>query len=159
MYLYIKQRVFSIGDKYDVYDGNGNVVYDVKSEVFTIGAKIHLCDTSGRELFYIKQNFTLFRKQYEIYSGDGLFATVQQEFSFFKPRLTISSIYGEFAIEGSFLSLDFEIKNQGVLVGSVHKKWLSWGDSYEIYIPDGSDIAFFTSLVIAIDHCVHNENK
>ena len=159
MNLYIKQRVFSIGDKYDVYDQNGNVVFDVKSEVFTIGAKIHLYDTSGQELYYIRQNFSLFLKQYEIHRLNNICATVKQEFRFFKPKLTISSMFGEFDIEGNLFNLDFEIRNQGNLIGSVHKKWLSWGDSYELYAPDGSDYAFFTALVVAIDNCVHNENR
>lgn len=159
MYLYIKQKLFSIGDKYDVYDANGNVILDVKSEIFTFGAKIHICDVVGRELYYIQQNFSLFLKRYEIYRGENLCATIQQEFSFFHPHLTIQSDYGEFNITGDFFNLDYEIRNNNNLVGSVHKKWLSWGDSYELFIPDGSDYAFFATLVIAIDHCIHNERK
>ncbi len=159
MYLYIKQRVFSLGDKYDVYDENSNVVFNVQSEIFSFGAKLHLCNAAGMELYYIKQNFSLFLKKYEIYTGNSLYATVQQELSFFRPRLAISSIYGDHEIEGDFFHFDFEIKRLGMLVGSVHKKWLSWGDSYELYIPDGSDAAFFVALVIAVDNCVHNENR
>lgn len=159
MYLYIKQRVFSIGDKYDVYDQNNNVIFDVKSKVFSIGAKIQLCNTNGQELYYIQQKLTLFLKRYEIYRGNQLCARVQQEFRFFKPKLTIESDNGNYDISGSLWDLDFEITSHGNLVGSVHKKWLSWGDAYELYIPDGTDYAFFASLVIAIDNCIHNENK
>jgi uncharacterized protein YxjI len=39
MKLYIKQKVFSIKDKYDILDSNGNVVYDVNSELFTFRNK------------------------------------------------------------------------------------------------------------------------
>ena len=60
MKLYIKQRVFSLGDKYDIYDANENVVFDVKSELFTIGAKLHLYDLNGQELYYIKRRITFF---------------------------------------------------------------------------------------------------
>lgn len=159
MYLYIKQRVFSLGDKYDIYNENNDVVFHVQSEVFSFGAKLHLYNTSGLELYYIKQNFSLFLKKYEIFTGNSLYASVQQEFSFFRPRMSISSIYGEYEVEGKISQYNFEIKNQGVLVGSVQKKWLSWGDSYELYIPEGCDAAFFVALVIAIDNCVHNENR
>ena len=37
MKLCIKQRVFSWGDTYDIYDENGNEKYLVKEEIFTFG--------------------------------------------------------------------------------------------------------------------------
>lgn len=55
MTLYIKQRVFSIGDTYHVYDVNQEPVFEVRSEIFTLGAKIHLYNMAGEELFYIKR--------------------------------------------------------------------------------------------------------
>ena len=42
--LLIKQKVFSITDKYDVYDADGNPKYFVKSDFFTIGHRIHVFD-------------------------------------------------------------------------------------------------------------------
>lgn len=159
MNLYIKQKLFSIGDKYNVYDANDQLVYDVQSEIFTIGAKIHLNDSFGRELYFIKRRVTFMCAKYEIYRGDILCAEIQQEFRFFKPKLTISSDYGNFEIEGDFFSWDYTIYKDGILFGSVCKKWLAWGDSYELHAPDGSDPAFFSALVIAIDNCLHNENS
>ena len=37
MSLYLKQRVFSWGDKFSVYDENGAVKYTVEGEIFTFG--------------------------------------------------------------------------------------------------------------------------
>lgn len=159
MKLYIKQRVFSIGDKYDVYDEAGNVYYDVKSELFTIGAKIHVNNVQGQELYYIKRKITFALARYEIYRGSYLCAVIQQQFSFFKPRLVITSDYGEFEVQGDFMDWNFEIVKNGALVGSVSKQWLSWSDTYELYIPEDSDSAFFASLVIAIDNCLHSNNN
>lgn len=159
MKLYIKQRIFSLGDKYDIYDSNNNVVFDVESELFTIGAKLHLLDTSGNELYYIRRRITFMLARYEIYSMNNLYAVVSQEFSFFKSKLVVESSYGDFEINGDFMSMDYEITRNGLYFGSVHKKWLSWGDSYELDIPNNEDVAFFCALVIAIDNCLHNENK
>lgn len=159
MKLYIKQRIFSIGDKYDIYDAQENVVFDVKSELFTIGAKLHLYNTEGRELYYIKRKITFFLARYEIYQEDNLCATVSQEFALFKSKLNVESSFGEFRIEGDFFSMDYVIYRNGGYFGSVHKKWLSWGDSYELDIPEEENAGFFCALVIAIDNCLHNENN
>lgn len=159
MKLYIKQRIFSLGDKYDIYDVNQNVVFDVDSEIFTIGAKLHLYDIQGRELYYIKRKITFFMAQYEIYQNNMLSAVIEREFSFFTPKLNVESSLGNFSIEGDFFNLDYSIYKNGQYFGGIHKKWLSWGDSYELDIPNEEYAAFFCALVIAIDNCLHNENK
>ncbi len=41
MKLLIKQRIFSWGDTYDIYDEVGNVKYVVKAEVFAFGHQLH----------------------------------------------------------------------------------------------------------------------
>ncbi len=159
MRLYIKQKVFSIGDKYNVYDEFGNLFFNVRSEVFTIGYKFHLLDLQGNELFYIRRRITLFRARYEIYRGHQLCAEIQQEFRLLGAKMNISSAYGNYTIEGNLWGRMFQIYRDGMLVGSVGKKFLSWSDTYELYIANHQDIAFFTALVIAIDNCLHNENN
>lgn len=159
MKLYIKQKVFSIGDKYNVYDANENLVFKIQGEIFTLTSKMHLLDTMERELFFIRKRITLFLANYEIYQNNMLTATVCQEWSFFRPKLRVDSAYGSYQIQGDFLSLDFQIIKDGLYLGSVSKKWLSWGDSYELDIPNTEDAAFVVALVVAIDNCIHNENK
>ncbi len=159
MKLYIKQRVFSIGDKYDVCDEWGNPVYHVESQVFAFLDKIHIFDMKGKELFFIKRKMSFFGAIYEIYNGNILCAQIQQRIRFLRSQLDINSQYGQFTIEGDFFSHDFSIYNGNTLVGTVQKAYFSWGDSYQLDISSYSDPAFFTTLVIAIDNCLHNEDR
>ena len=159
MKLYIKQRVFSIGDKYNIYDEREQLIYHVKSQLISFGAKLFLMDERECEQYFIKQRITFFLNQYEIYKGNQLCATVQQKLGFLKSQLTIKSMYGNFEINGDLWGLDYEIRKDGAYFGAVHKAFLSWGDSYELDIPEETDSAFFAAVVIAIDHCLHNENK
>ncbi|MDF2942695.1 MAG: hypothetical protein K0S01_1553 [Herbinix sp.] len=159
MKLYIKQRIFSFGDKYDVYDADENVVFDVESELFTIGAKLHLYDTQGQELYYIKRKLTFFLAEYEIYNNNDLCATISQEFALFHAKLNVDSVLGNFSIDGDFMTMNYQITKDGQYFGSIFKKWLSWGDSYELDIPDEENAGLLCALVIAIDNCLHNENK
>lgn len=158
MKLYIKQKVFSIGSKYDIYDVNESVVFNVKGEVLALAAKLHLYDPHGRELYFIKKKITFLLAKYEIYRNNTLCATISQEFTMFKKKLNVDSTLGSFTIQGDFLSMDYQIYKNNNYFGSIHKKWLSWGDSYELDIPNVEDAAFVCALVIAIDNCLHNDN-
>jgi uncharacterized protein YxjI len=159
MNLYLKQKIFSFKDKYNIYDENENLVYHVDSELFTIGGKFHLYNANQEEEFFIKKKITFMLAKYEIYKNEQLYATINQEFSFLKPKLRVDSNFGEFLIKGEFMSRNFEITNNGSYFGGIQKKWLTWGDTYEINIPDSENASFTCALVIAIDNCLHNENN
>lgn len=160
MKLYIKQKVFAFTDKYDIFDVNGNVNFRVESEFLTFMPKLHLYDSYGQEQYFIKKKLTFLLAEYEIYNSYGNFcASVSQEFTLLKSKLSVESNLGHFQINGNILSLDFDIFNNGQYFGSIHKKWLSWGDSYELDIPDESNAGFLCALVIAIDNCIHNEKN
>ena len=157
--LYIKQKVFSFGDKYNIFNEAGQPVFTVQGEVFTFGAKIHLYDATGAEIFFIQQKLFRFLPEYHIYSGNTLRAIIKKQFSFFTPKLNIQSEFGDYTFVGNLFGMDFSILLDDITVGELHKIWLSWGDSYELSINNDNDIPLFCALSIAIDHCIHNENN
>jgi len=157
--LYIRQKVFSIGDKYNITNELNQPVFRVESEIFTFGAKIHLYDAAGTELYFIQQKLFKFLPEYHIYNGDMLCAIVKKEFSFFTPKLNITSQFGDFTFEGNPFAMDFTILQDGIPIGELHKKWFTWGDSYELIIHDDNLAPFFCAIAIAIDNCLHNENN
>ncbi len=159
MILYIKQKVFSLTDSYNVFDENLQPVYRVESEFLSFLSKIHLYDMYDNELFFIKKKLTFMFAEYEIYNGELLCAEVKQEFSFFRPRLTVTSSYGNFDIQGEFFDMDFDVICNGALLGRISKEWMTIGDSYKLEVANDKDAAFFTALTIAIDNCLHNGNK
>jgi len=157
--LYIKQKVFSLTDKYNICDELGNTVFQVKRELLTLGAKFHVCDTSGNELYFISQKLLTFLAEYNIFKGPLQYARVKKQLTLLKPKINVESQYGNFEISGNVFSMNFEILCDGRYVGSLTKKWLSWGDSYELDIENEDDPAFFCCLAIAIDNCLHNESN
>ena len=156
MELYIKQKFFSIGDKYSIFDENGNEVYYAEGEVFSVGAKISLYDLNGNELFFIKQKVFRLMPEYEIYKGNTLYAIVKKNFTFFRPSITVTGIDCELSAEGSLWAMDFSISKNGAVIGYLSKKWLTFGDSYCLSVNNPENVAFFTILSIAIDNCHHD---
>lgn len=152
MNLYIKQKLFSWGDKFFIYDEAGNEIYRVEGEVFTFGKKLHLYDLQGNELAYIEQELLTFRPKYHIYRCGSEFAEVVKEFTFFHPEYTVNG--PGWSVHGDFFDHDYEITSGDTLVASVAKEWFTLGDAYEISFGIDTDEIAALAVVLVIDACI-----
>jgi uncharacterized protein YxjI len=159
MRFVIKQKFFTFGDDFTIKDEMGIEHFVVKGKVFALGDKLRMYAIDGTELFYIEQKLFRFLPEYTIYHREQPVAIIKKEFSFFKPRFTISSTLGDFAIEGNFWGMEFSILKSGRQVAQVSKKWFSWNDTYGVDIADTEDYAFILCLVIVIDQVLHDNNR
>ena len=157
--FYMKQKVFSFGEKYNIFDENQNVIYHVKGKVFSIHNKLDMY--KGEEMiFHMERKLFRFLPEYTLFTPDGsVLATIKKNFAFFGGKLTITSSYGVMELLGQVWQRDFHLNNDGKEVMSVHKKWISWGDSYEISISDDEKVSFYVALAILIDVIFHQESN
>ncbi len=151
MKLYIKQKVFSWGDKFTVKDEYGNDKYFVQGEVFSWGKKLHVYDSVGREVAFIKQEVWSFLPRFYVFCGDEQIAEIKKEFTFLFQRYSIEGLGWE--IEGKLMAHDYEITKNGNLIVSISKEWMTWGDSYELSIVNPEDEIVALAVVLTID-CV-----
>lgn len=158
MRYYVKQRVFSIGDTYSIYDEAQSELYRVYGRIFTIGAKLELQDPSGNTLIYIEQELFRMLPRYNIYRGGQWVAGVRKRFQLFGSYFEVDTVSGSYTIEGEIFAHDFTILRDGRVAAVVTKRYLSWGDTYEIDIAPGEDTTLLLGLVIVLDNCMHNEN-
>lgn len=87
MNLCMKQKVFSWGDRFTVWDENGNDRYYVRGEVFSLGKKLHLTDTAGAEVAFIQQKAFSFKPRFYVYMNGALQAEIVKDFTFFYAAL------------------------------------------------------------------------
>lgn len=92
MKLYIKQKVFSWGAKFRIYDEYENDKYAVEGEVFTLGKKLHLYAMDGNELAYIHQKVLSFLPKYYINRNGQDIAEVIKEFTFFRQEYSVDGL-------------------------------------------------------------------
>ena len=151
MKLYIKEKVFSWGDKFMVKDAYGEDKYIVEGEVFSWGKKLHVYDRLGREVAFIKQEVWSLLPRFYVFCDDRQVAEIKKEFTFLFPRYTIEGLGWE--IDGSFMAHDYQITKNGHKIVSISKEWMTWGDSYELDISDPADEILALAVVIIID-CV-----
>ena len=151
MKRYIKEKVFSWGDKFTVKDEQGHDKYVVEGEVFSWGKKLHIYDMTGREVAFIKQEVWSFLPRYYVFCGGQQVAEIKKEFTFLFPKYSIEGLGWE--IDGSFLAHEYEITKGGRSIVTISKEWMTWGDSYELNIANPADEILALAVVITID-CV-----
>ncbi len=157
MNLYIKQRIFTWGDKFSVYDEAGNEKYYVEGEVFTFGKKLHLYDLQGNELAYIEQQLLTFLPKYLIYRNNEQFAEIVKEFTFFHPEYTVTG--PGWSVKGDFFDHDYDVLDGDLVIASVSKEWFTLGDAYEISFGSGVDEIAALSVVLVIDACIDAQRR
>ena len=151
MKLYIKEKVFSWGDKFTVKDEAGRDKYVVEGEVFSWGKKLHVYDMLGREVAFIKQEVWSFLPRFYVFCGDRRVAQIKKEFTFLFPRYSIDGLGWE--INGSFMAHDYESTKSGRTIVTIRKEWMTWGDSYELDVVNPADEIVALAVVLTID-CV-----
>ena len=149
MKLYIKQKVFSWGDKFTVKDVNGEDRYFVEGEIFSWGKKLHVYDMRGNEVAFIQQKLFSFLPRYFVYVGDEQVAEIGKEFTFFFPKYSIEGLGWD--INGQFMAHDYEITQNGCPIVTIRKEWMTWGDTYELDIADPRDEIIALAVVLTID--------
>ena len=158
MRLLIKQRVFSWGEKFDIYDEEGNVKYFVKGELFSFGHKLHVYDMNDNEIGSVHEKVFSFPKQFEIMMGGVPRGYITKQFTFFFQKYDVD--FNGWHVEGDFLDWDYDVFANDRPIIHINKEWLSWGDTYTIDFENPEDELMGLMLVIAIDaaNCDHNDN-
>ncbi len=157
MQLFIKQKLISVGDKYNVTDANQNPVFTVRSRVISpLLHKKFLYDAAGRKLITIQRKIVDILPNYIIKDANGnKIARIKRKFGF-RSNFAIIGYSKEFSIRGDLFAWNFSIYQGNEMVGSVTKKVFHINDKYTLDIKYPEDAPFFTACVIVIDNLCHN---
>ena len=156
MKLLIKQKVFSFGSKFNIFDEHGEIKYVASGEVFTFGRKLHIMDVNGNEVIYIEQKLLTFRPKYEINIVGNVPVEIVKEFTFFTHEYSIPD--WNVIINGDFLAHEYTVTMNGYNVATMSKEWLTWGDTYIIDIPDPKNELLALACVLVVDCCMESNN-
>ncbi|MFC4772896.1 LURP-one-related/scramblase family protein [Enterococcus hermanniensis] len=155
--LYIKQKVFSIGEKFTVVDEDQHPRYFVKGSFLKIPKTFRVEDEKGNEVSKITKKVISLLPKFTVELDGNDAIEISKHLSVFKAKYAISA--EDIKVEGNWWDMDFEVSQKGRKVAEIHKRWISWGDSYEITILNDSLEELIVSLVIAIDCVKADENS
>lgn len=158
-YLYIKQKVFSLIDRFKVFDEGQNLQYEAKGKFFTLNSQKDLYRVGEQtKLFTIKQKILTFVPTYYLYNAEDkeVAKFAQQLFVFFGTKYQLVVDNKRFSIDGDLSSHQYDIKDEDGVIVSIRKKWISWGDTYEVSILDTFDEGLAISIVLMIDDALRD---
>lgn len=161
MRLYIKQRLFSWADSYDVYDETGEARYEVRSALFSLGHQIHVYDKrspEGREeVGYIRQKLLTLTPAFEIVINGKAVGSIRKELTLFRPRYHVD--FKNWDVEGDMMGWDYRVTCGKAEVLSISKELFRWTDTYAVQYQDPANEIPGLLLVLAIDaaNCTHND--
>lgn len=157
--FYVKERLFAIGAKFDVYDENDNKIFIAEADKFDIGKNINLYDLNNRKVLYIRQQIRFGAHKYIAYDENMReIATIKKEFMV--PEYDITGAVGVMNMESSsILGRSYEIKRNGTIIGRIDKEFTFGRDRYFLEVIDESYTKFFIGLLIMVDMIrFHSDN-
>ncbi|QUL57105.1 LURP-one-related family protein [Paenibacillus tritici] len=153
--LYIKQKVFSLSEKFTVKNGQEQDVYYVEGSFMRIPKTFSIMNAGGAEVALITKKVFSFLPKFFVEVDGREVLTIQKEFTFMKDRYSIES--ADIEVQGNWWDMDFQVMQRGAVVGEVSKEWFTWGDSYSVQVLNEELEAIIIAIVVAID-CVKADN-
>ncbi len=155
----IRQKIFSLGDSFNIKDEAGNDIFFVSQQLLSFGKKLRIYDLMDNELCYIEQKLFKFMPEYDIYAGGSLIANVKKKFAFFKNDFEITSPGSSYYVKGDIWAREFEIFQDNRLVAYISKTFFSIRDTYGVDIDDAIDQIQILALAIVIDMICHEDKN
>ncbi|MBQ0141120.1 MAG: LURP-one-related family protein [Kurthia sp.] len=154
--LYMRQKLLSLRDKFTIMDGQGNDVYAITGSFMKIPKSFSIMNQQQQETAIITKKVLSLLPTFFVELHGKEVVTIRKNISFFKARY---SIEGEgIEVQGNWWDMNFRIFQHGEEIAAISKKWLSFGDSYEIQITKEASEELVIAIVVAID-CVKEDSE
>jgi uncharacterized protein YxjI len=149
----MKQKLFSWGEKFTIWDEDQQARWFAEGEVLLWGRKLHVTDANGTERALITKEIASLLSRYDM-EVDGRSYTLVKKFTLLVPKFRLENT--NWAIEGDVWDHEYEIVDSetGDCVMQMNKEWCTWADTYALSIPDGKNELLALCVALAID-CVN----
>ncbi|SNZ17140.1 Uncharacterized protein YxjI [Terribacillus aidingensis] len=154
---YIKQKVFSFKDSFSVFDAEQQEIYRVTSKLFSMQDRLTITDLKDNPLVEIKQKLAFWKPKYVIEENGKQVAEVTKNFTFFKANFSLQP--QNWTLVGDVWSRQYTLADENGPLMRVNKKWLSWGDTYELQMEDETRLLTYIAIMIVLDMVLHNDNN
>lgn len=150
MKLYIQQKIFTWGAKFDIVDEDGMARYHVEGEVLTIPKTLHIYDSQNEEVASVVKKLMALSPAFYIMKDGIQTAKIQKVIRLITPEYYIEG--KGWTVKGDVFSHDYKIVDRNShIIGKIHKAWMSWGDSFEVEYMDPESEVDIIATVLAID--------
>lgn len=157
---YIKERLFSFGAKFDVFNEYGKEEFLVEADKFDIGKNINIYTSNKSEkLLYMKQQLRIGAHKYIVYDkNSNEIAIIEKQFMV--PKYDIEGSVGSIKMESSsFLGRHYSITKDGYIIGKIDKQLTLGRVRYNLEVIDEKYSVLLVGLLVMIDMVrFHSDN-
>lgn len=154
--LYIKQKVWTLKEKYTVMNEQQEDIYFIDGSFMKVPKRFIISDQSGNEIAQITRKVLALLPKFEVDIVGAYPITISKSLAFFKEKYSIEA--QDIEVRGNWWDLNFEVWKQEQLIGSVQAKIFTWADTYELSIYDEAYERLMVSITVAID-CAMQEQS
>lgn len=155
--FYMRQKVFSLGEKFTVFDQNEQPKYTVQGSFMQIPKQFTIYNETNQAVGIITKKMLSLLPTFYVSVDDFEEILIQKAFTFFKTRFDIHA--ENIHIVGDILDKYFEVHGPSGVIAYVEEKWFTWGDTYAIDVADERYEALVISLIVAIDFAKAQNNS
>ncbi|MCQ2592787.1 MAG: hypothetical protein MJ188_08390 [Treponema sp.] len=145
--LYMKQKVFTLADEYNICTEDETPVYWVKSDLVHLNFRI---EKEKEEILSIKKKLIAVLPEYTIFQDGQEIGTLKKKFKLTKPEINGTINGKSVSIAGDLMGNNYAIIFDGITVGAVDTQRLTWGDCYSIDVrePHLQDLVVTTAIIV-----------
>lgn len=159
MKYYVKQKVFSLKDKFYIKDESQNDKYMVQGKMFSLTNQLDLMNLNEEVLLTANKRMFQFFPKYAIVDSRGEQQAVVKRLFGLRPKFNVFIGNETLEVQGSFFAHSFTIIRNGINIASIIKKVMAFGDAYEIEIDEPNNEMLYLFIVIIIDQTIHENKK
>ena len=147
MKYYFKENFHFLYTDGELYDEEGNVAYtfEQKGVMFP---EVHLY-RDGEDIGYVSTQFKILFREYYLYMNGEKKETINSLLTLFRTHLML--LNSHWSVNGSFMSLQYNIKNQKGNTVALVDRDLGFGQRYYIDILDEDNEVFILLIVLIIN--------
>lgn len=148
MKLFVRQRLFSLKDRFEILGEDQTVRFTAEADVFTLGKRLHVYAPGNQEVILIEQQLWSFLPHYKVSYKGTPFAEVKARFSF-RPKYEI--IGPDWQVQGDMFAHEYSVTAAERTIATVSKQWFSLSDYYGLEVSAEEDLLPVLAIVLAID--------
>lgn len=152
MKLYIKQKIFTLTDTFDIYDENQNQKYYAKCDFTILLHQLRLYQNNV-QIGHVEQHFRFLEPAFSFYLNDQCLGKIVKEVTLFRPKYHLD--FNDWRIEGDLFGFDYEVfDSRGNLIMRFSKALFAWSDCYCLDIIDPKHEKLCLLIALAVDLAV-----
>lgn len=151
----MNKKILSLNEHYDIEDKMGNKLGEADGNILQLPAKFIVLDANGLEFMHLTGELITLRYEFSFFdNANNNLGTIKrkiakligEEFWIEKDGVEFMRIYGDFTKH------EYMMEANGVEVATVHKRWISVRDQFEVAITGNVDHRVVLGAVIVVEH-------